>query len=86
MTSAWARLECARTACCVVRNLVGAEGLDTDVDAAVELCWATMQGLVVLEPKLALIDMREGRVALTTGDRVRRLTSLILNGIRHSAP
>ena len=70
----------------VVRELVEAEGLDVDVDDAAELCWATMQGLVVLEPKLALIDAREGRATLTTGDRVRRLTALMLDGIRHSAP
>jgi AcrR family transcriptional regulator len=70
----------------VVRDLIEAEGLDADVDAAAELCWATMQGLVVLEPKLALIDAHEGRPALPTRDRVRRLTTLMLDGIRHSAP
>lgn len=70
----------------VVRELVEAEGLGADVDAAAELCWATMQGLVVLEPKLVLIDAREGRAVLTTRDRVRRLTALMLDGIRHSAP
>ena len=77
-----------RTGCCTTssRELVEAEGLHTDVDAAAELCWATMQGLVVLEPKLVLIDAREGRAALTTRDRVRRLTALMLDGIRHSAP
>ncbi len=35
-----------------VGELIDAEGLDADVDAAVELCWAAMQGLVVIEPKL----------------------------------
>lgn len=67
-----------------VRDLIEAEGLDADVEAAVELCWATMQGLVVIEPKLAVIDGHAGRDPLTTRDRIRRLTSLMLDGIRHA--
>jgi AcrR family transcriptional regulator len=67
-----------------VGELIAAEGLEADVTAAVELCWATMQGLVVIEPKLALIDERNGRSSLTTRDRIRRLTTLMLDGIRHS--
>jgi hypothetical protein len=49
------------------------------------LCWAATQGLVVIEPKLVLIDARAGRATLTTRDRIRRLTALMLDGIRHSA-
>jgi AcrR family transcriptional regulator len=69
-----------------VSELIAAEGLDADVDAAVELCWAATQGLVVIEPKLVLIDARAGRATLTTRERIRRLTTLMLDGIRHSAP
>jgi hypothetical protein len=67
-----------------VAELVAEERLDVDVDLAAELCWATMQGLVVLEPKLALIDELHGRAPVSTSDRVRRLTGLMLDGIRHS--
>jgi AcrR family transcriptional regulator len=69
-----------------VRDLIETEGLDADVDTAVELCWAAMQGLVVLEPKLAVIDGHAGREPLATRDRIRRLTTLMLDGIRHSVP
>jgi AcrR family transcriptional regulator len=68
-----------------VAELVEAEGLEVDVDLASELCWATMQGLVVLGPKLDLIDAIHERDPLPTHARVRRLTSLMLDGIRHAA-
>jgi AcrR family transcriptional regulator len=64
--------------------LVDAEGLDVDVDVASELCWATMQGLVVLEPKLSLIDALHGVEPVPVGARVRRLTTLLLDGLRHA--
>ncbi len=67
----------------VVEGLIAAEGLTADVDVTAELCWASMQGLVVLEPKLALIDEIAGRPPIGTGDRVRRLVQLILDGVRH---
>jgi AcrR family transcriptional regulator len=69
-----------------VRDLIEAERLDADVDGVVELCWSTMQGLVVLEPKLAIIDAAHGVDPVATSVRVRRLTSLMLDGIRHSSP
>ena len=69
----------------VVAELIDAEGLAVDVDTASELCWATMQGLVVLGPKLESIDERTGRPPTSTADRVRRLTHLMLDGIRHAA-
>jgi AcrR family transcriptional regulator len=64
--------------------LVDAERLDVDVDVASELCWATMQGLVVLEPKLSLIDALHGVEPVPVGARVRRLTTLLLDGLRHA--
>ena len=69
----------------VVGELIESEGLEADVDVASELCWATMQGLVVLGPKLELIEERTGRPPSSTADRVRRLTALMLDGIRHTA-
>jgi AcrR family transcriptional regulator len=69
-----------------VAELVEAEGLEVDVDVASELCWAAMQGLVVLGPKLDLIDTIQERDPLPTHARVRRLTTLMVDGIRHAAP
>ena len=67
-----------------VAGLIDAEGLDVDIDVASELCWATMQGLVVLEPKLSLIDVVRGADPIPIGARVRRLTGFMLDGIRHA--
>ena len=67
-----------------VSELIVAEGVAVDVDVASELCWATMQGLVVLQPKLALFDTLSGIEPVPVGERVRRLTTLMLDGIRHS--
>ncbi len=69
-----------------VSGLVVAEGLVVDVDVASELCWATMQGLVVLQPKLALLDTLGGIEPVPVSERVRRLTALMLDGIRHTSP
>jgi AcrR family transcriptional regulator len=65
--------------------LVDAEDLDVDVDTASELCWATMQGLVELEPKLSLIDALHGVEPVPVRTRVRRLTVLLLDGLRHAS-
>jgi AcrR family transcriptional regulator len=67
-----------------VSAVIEAEALDVDADVASELCWAAMQGLVVLGPKLALIDASHGREPVPTAARVRRLTTLMLDGIRHT--
>ncbi len=67
-----------------VSGLIAAEGLDVDADVAAELCWATMQGLVVLQPKLALLDTLAGNDPVPVNERVRRLTTLMLDGIRHA--
>ncbi len=67
-----------------VAALIDAEHLDVSVDDVAELCWATMQGLVVLEPKLSLIDALYGNEPVPVRTRVRRLTTLMLDGVRHS--
>lgn len=67
-----------------IAALVDAEDLDVDVDVASELCWATMQGLVVLEPKLSSIDALHGVEPPSVRERVRRLTTLMLDGLRHA--
>jgi AcrR family transcriptional regulator len=69
-----------------VARLLTAEGLAVDVDHAAELCWAAMQGLVTIVPKLDAIDAQRGAPAVDTRERVRRMTTMLLDGIRHSSP
>jgi AcrR family transcriptional regulator len=72
-----------------VRALVDAEGLDVDLDDAVWLAWSATQGLVVLEPKILVINAAKGAGEdLSTADIVRRFTALIVAGLRggRSAP
>jgi AcrR family transcriptional regulator len=69
-----------------VRTLIEAEGLDVDLDDASWLCWSAMQGLVVLEPKIGLINAAKGGPQpLSTAELVRRFTALILGGMRAGA-
>ena len=67
-----------------VRAIIEAEGLDVDLDAAVWLCWSAVQGLVVLEPKIARINEHRGGSDVTTDDLVRRFTRTIVAGVRAS--
>lgn len=68
-----------------VRELIDAERLDVDLDTAVWWCWSTMQGLVTLEPKLAVIaEHRDGQMP-AVGELARRFTDLIVDGLRHNA-
>lgn len=69
-----------------VEDVVRAEGHGVDVDVASDLCWAAMQGLVVLGPKLDLVDAFRGREPLPLEERARQLTILMLDGIRHASP
>jgi hypothetical protein len=41
-----------------------------------------MQGLVVLEPRVAGLSVRKGTGAVATADLVRRFTALIVAGMR----
>jgi AcrR family transcriptional regulator len=65
-----------------VRDLIRAEDLDVDLDDGVWLCWSAMQGLVVLEPKIARVSALHGGPAVATRDLVRRFTALIVAGMR----
>ena len=67
-----------------MRDLVTAERLPVNVDDATWLCWSAMQGLVVLEPKIAVINQLRGGAPITTDELVRRYTHLMLNGLRSS--
>ena len=57
---------------------------DLDVDLAAKLCWATMQGLIVLYDGMAGRDTTHGRVPPTIGQLGADFSSLVLDGLRHA--
>jgi AcrR family transcriptional regulator len=65
-----------------VRTIIDTEHLDVGLDDAAWLCWSAMQGLVVLEPKIAGLSARRGTGPVATGDLVRRFTALVVAGMR----
>ena len=66
----------------VVRELLEAEQLDVPLDDATWLCWSAMQGLVVLEPKISVINELRSGSPISTAELVARFTRLIVNGMR----
>lgn len=66
-----------------VEDLITQEGLSADVNDVTSLCWCAMQGLVVLRPKLELVDGLQGIDVVAMGDRIERFVAILLNGIRH---
>jgi len=66
----------------VVRELLEAEQLDVPLDDATWLCWSAMQGLVVLEPKISVINQLKSGSPISTAELVARFTRLIVNGMR----
>jgi AcrR family transcriptional regulator len=66
----------------VVADLLEAESLDVDVDDATWLCWSAMQGLVVLEPKITVINELKSGSPISTAQLVARFTRLIVDGMR----
>jgi AcrR family transcriptional regulator len=69
----------------VVGDLIEVEQLDVPLDDATWLCWSAMQGLVVLEPKISLINQIKNGSAVSTTELVGRFTRLMVDGIRGSA-
>ncbi len=68
-----------------VRSLIEADHLDVELDHAVWLCWSAMQGLVVLGPKLAMLNEIKGGGDENAQDLARRFTQIIVNGLRAAA-
>lgn len=66
----------------VVADLIAAEQLDVDVDDTTWLCWSAMQGLVVLEPKISVINELKSGAPIATAELVARFTRLIVDGVR----
>lgn len=67
-----------------VAALIEAEHLAVDLDDATWFCWSTMQGLVQLEPKIALINAAHGGEPVPTDALISRFMRLVLNGLRHA--
>jgi AcrR family transcriptional regulator len=66
----------------VVADLLEAEHLDVPLDDATWLCWSAMQGLVVLEPKINVINELKAGAPISTAQLVARFTRLIVDGVR----
>lgn len=70
-----------------VTALCEAEGLAVDRDDAVKLCWASMQGLLVLHPSMAHLDQAAGLEPVDRDVLVTRFTHLLIDAFRaHPAP
>jgi AcrR family transcriptional regulator len=68
----------------VVADMVADEGLAADADEVTWLCWSTMQGLVQLAPKIALIAQLRGGEAPEVDELIARFTTLMVDGIRNA--
>jgi hypothetical protein len=70
-----------------VASLCAAERLDIDVDEAAKLCWASMQGLLVLHPSMVHLDVLAGREPVPRETLVVRFIELVIDGLRaHRRP
>lgn len=67
-----------------MRDLIDREDLDVDLDEAVWWCWSTMQGLVQLEPKLAVIAGVRGDDEPDHAALAARFSDLIVAGLRNA--
>ena len=65
-----------------VDALCDAEGLSVDRDDAVKLCWASMQGLLVLYPSMSYLDEAAGVDEVSRDVLVTRFTRLMIEAFR----
>lgn len=65
-----------------VRELIESEDLDVDLDSVATICWAMVQGLVVLGPKIDFLCDFTGRPIASRPELVRQFTDLMVNGLR----
>jgi AcrR family transcriptional regulator len=64
-----------------------AEHLDVDVDDAAKLCWAAMQGLLVLHPSMVRLDEMGGQEPVSRDTLVVSFAQLLTDGFRaHPSP
>jgi hypothetical protein len=65
-----------------LQAIISAEDLDMSLDDATWFCWSTIQGLVVLQPKIESINGLHGGADISTKELVGRFTNLIVAGLR----
>jgi len=69
-----------------IRAVAAAENPDLDIDDAAELCWSTMQGLLVLHPNMVRRRETFGLPVLDLENRVTTFTRLLIEGLRARTP
>jgi AcrR family transcriptional regulator len=65
-----------------VAEVCESERLAVDVDDATKLCWAAMQGLLVLHPSMVHLDALAGRDPVSRDALVVRFARLLIDGFR----
>ncbi|MGI9624810.1 MAG: TetR/AcrR family transcriptional regulator [Acidimicrobiales bacterium] len=65
-----------------VEDVATAINPDLDIDHAGKLCWAAMQGLVMLHENMANLDGDNGRATAEVQDLVVSFTNLMVEGFR----
>ena len=65
-----------------LQAIIDDEQLEVSIDDATWFCWSTMQGLVVLGPKIDVVNAVRGGDPVTTAELVRRFTRLVIAGLR----
>ena len=65
-----------------LQAIIDAERLEITIDDATWFCWSTIQGLVVLGPKIQVINEHHRGEPVSTHELVRRFTDLIVAGLR----
>lgn len=70
----------------VVGRLLESEHIPVAVDDAAKLCWAAMEGLLVLHPTMAFLDAVAGNEPVPREDLVERFNQTIIDGLRSRAP
>lgn len=65
-----------------LEDVAAAINPDLNIDQAAKLCWAAMQGLVVLYDNMSSLDHNAGLESTAIDDMVAQFTSLIVNGLR----
>jgi AcrR family transcriptional regulator len=65
-----------------VRGLIESEQLDVDPDVVTAMCWSSVQGLVVLSPKLTKACDARNRPQFVRPELLRQFTLITVNGLR----
>jgi AcrR family transcriptional regulator len=65
-----------------VRGLIESERLDIDPDVVTAMCWSSVQGLVVLGPKLTKACEARNQPQFVGSELVRQFTLISVNGLR----